>query len=141
MVGMSRDANSMSAILFKELTRRGAEVVPVNPNVKEVMGHKCFARVQDIEPPVDAALLMTSPVVTEGVVQDCAASGIMRVWMYRGGGQGAVSDKAIEFCRAHGISVIPGECPLMFLSQSGRIHSLHGFFRKLLGRYPNHTHA
>ena len=141
MVGMSRDAKSMSAILFRELTQRGHEVVPVNPNIPEVMGQKCFARVQDIEPPVDIALLMTSPTVTESVVRDCAACGVKRVWMYRGGGQGAVSDKAIEFCREHGISVIPGECPLMFLPQSGGIHSMHRFLRKLTGRYPRHSHA
>ena len=141
IVGMSREAQSISVLLFKEFSRRGYDVVPVNPNVQEVMGRKCFARVQDIEPPVDAALLTTSPTTTETVVNDCAEAGIKRVWMYRGGGQGAVSDKAIEFCRERGISVIPGECPLMFLPQSGGIHSLHGFLRKIMGRYPKHSHA
>jgi len=141
IVGMSRDPKSMSAILFKELSRRGYDVVPVNPNVQEVMGQKCFARVQDIVPPVDAALLLTSPQVTDSVVSDCAASGIRRVWMYRAGGQGAVSENAVAVCRERGISVIPGECPLMFLPRSGGIHSFHGFFRELTGRYPKHVHA
>ena len=141
MVGISREAKSISAILFKELDRRGYDVVPVNPNVQEVLGRRCFARVQDIEPPVDAALLLTSPQVTEVVVRDCAESGIRRVWMYRAGGQGAVNDHAIEVCRERGIRVIPGECPLMFLPQIGGIHGLHGFLRKLIGRYPKHSHA
>jgi uncharacterized protein len=141
IVGMSREAKSMSEMVFKELSRRGYDVVPVNPNVQEVMGRKCFARVQDIQPPVDAALLMTSPAVTEEVVNDCAACGIKRVWMHRGVGQGSVSGKAIEVCRERGIRVIPGECPLMFLPQRGGIHSLHGFIRKLMGRYPRHAHA
>ncbi len=141
MVGMSRDAKSMSAILFKELSQRGYDVVPVNPNMEEVMGRKCFARVQEIRPPVDAALLMTSSGVTERVVNDCAEAGIKRVWMYRGGGQGAVSERAIEVCREHGINLIPGECPLMFLPQSGGIHRLHGFIRKITGSYPRHSHA
>ena len=39
IVGMSCDAKSMSAILFKELSQRGCVVVPVNPNVVDVMGH------------------------------------------------------------------------------------------------------
>jgi uncharacterized protein len=86
-------------------------------------------------------LLMTSPAVTEEVVNDCAACGIKRVWMHRGVGQGSVSGKAIEVCRERGIRVIPGECPLMFLPQRGGIHSLHGFVRKLMGRYPRHEHA
>ncbi len=32
----------------------------------------CYARVQDIQPPVDGALLMTKPENTEEVVADCA---------------------------------------------------------------------
>ena len=77
-------------------------MVPVNPNVAEVQGRRCFARVQDIQPPVAAALLMTSPEATETVVNDCAEAGIRRVWMYRAGGKGAVSAKAVAFCRERG---------------------------------------
>ena len=140
IVGISHDTHELSVMLFKELSKRGYDVVPVNPQLPAVLGRKCFARVQDIEPAVDAALLMTSPQVTDTVVQDCAEAGIHRVWMYRGGGQGAVSATAIEFCQQHGISVVPGECPYMFLPQSGSIHSFHGFLRKIFGRYPRHSH-
>jgi uncharacterized protein len=139
LVGASREAGSFSASVFKELNSRGYDVVPVNRNVKETMGRKCFARVQDIQPPVDGALLMTPPAVTESVVMDCAEAGICRVWMHRAGGQGAVSDKAVKFCREKGIQVVPGECPLMFLPQGGSIHWLHGFLRKLTGSYPKHA--
>ena len=44
IVGMSREAKSMSEAVFKELSKRGYDVVPVNPNVQEVMGRKCFLR-------------------------------------------------------------------------------------------------
>jgi predicted CoA-binding protein len=141
MVGVSRAPASFSASVFKELCQRGYDMVPVNPNTQEILGRKCFARVQDINPPVDAALLMTSPEATEAVVSDCAEVGIRRVWMHRAGGAGAVSDKAVLFCQEHGISVVPGECPLMFLPRSGAVHRLHGFIRKITGRYPEHAHA
>ena len=141
MVGISRGPASFSVKLFEELCRRGYDVVPVNPRAREISGRKCFARVQDIEPPVEAALLMTSPEVTDTVVNDCAEAGIHRVWMHRAGGKGAVSKKAVQFCRDRGIQVIPGECPLMFLPQSGTVHRLHGVIRKLTGRYPRRAHA
>jgi len=141
MVGISRKPASFSAQLFKELCRRGYDVVPVNPAMREVQGRRCFARVQDIEPPVEAALLMTSPEVTDTVVRDCAEAGIRRVWMHRATGPGAVSSKAVDFCRERGIRVVPGECPFMFLPQSDAVHRLHGFFRKITGRYPKHAHA
>jgi len=140
MVGVSRNPRDFSVMLFKELVGRGYEVVPVNPRVPEVEGRRCFARVLDIEPAVDGVLLMTSPGVTEAVVSDCAAAGIKRVWMYRAAGTGAVSDKAVAFCRERGIAVVPGECPYMFLPHPG-LHGVHGFIRKITGRYPRHAAA
>ena len=141
MVGISQEPGSFSAQLFKQLCSRGYNVVPVNPKTPEVLGRRCFARLQDIEPPVEAALLMTSHAVTDAIVRDCVEAGIRRIWMYRAAGQGAVSASAVQFCREHNIRVVPGECPLMFLPQVGTVHRVHGFFRKLTGRYPKHSHV
>ncbi len=141
MVGISREPRSFSVLLFEELCRRGYDVVPVNPHIPNVLGHRCFARLQDVLPPVESALLMTSPAVTDAVVVDCAAAGITRVWMYRAAGDGAVSAKAVAFCLDHGMKVVPGECPFMFLPASAGIHRLHGFVRKITGRYPRHYHT
>lgn len=141
LVGASRAPGSFSASVLQEFCQRGYDMVPVNPKNEELFGRKCFAHVQDIEPPVDAALLMTPPQVTEEVVRDCAEAGIRRVWMHRAGGAGAVSEKAVQFCQEHGIRVVAGECPLMFLSRSAAVHRIHGFLRKITGRYPRHAHA
>jgi len=136
MVGISRDPKSISVMLFEELCRRGYEVIPVNPNLAEVQGRRCFARLQDIQPPVEAALLMTSPEVTDAVVRDCVDAGIRQVWMYRGMGNGAVSERAVGFCQERGMEVIPGECPFMFLPGTAGVHRFHGFLHKIFGRYP-----
>ena len=120
--------------------RTADDVVPVNPKTPNIQGRRCFALVRDIEPPVDAALLMTSPEDPDAVVSDCAEAGIGRIWMYRAAGRGAVSDHAVQFCREHGIRVVAGGCPLMFLPQSGGTHRLHGFLRGITGRYPKHVH-
>jgi len=141
MAGVSRDPGNFSVALFKELCRCGYDVVPVNPYANEVEGHHCFSRVQDIQPPVAGALLMTSPEATEKLVRDCAEANIRRVWMYRAAGQGAVSAEAVEFCRERGIQVIPGQCPFMFLPKAGGIHRVHGFVRKITGRYPRRAAA
>ena len=136
MVGISREPHHISTQLFEELSRQGYEVLPVNPNVPEILGQRCFARVQDIQPAPDAALLLTSPAVTNSVVRDCAEAGITRIWMFRGGGQGSVSAEAVEFCREHGIELVPGECPLMFLPPVRHVHRVHRFFSKITGHYP-----
>ena len=77
---------------------------------------------------------MTSPAVTDQVVQRMCRFGIARVWMYRAGGEGAVSPQAVEFCKDHGIAVVPGECPYMFFPRERWFHRLHGFVRKDYGR-------
>ena len=141
MAGISRDPANLSVKLFQELNGRGYDIAPVNPNLSEVEGRKCFSRVQDIEPPVEAVLLMTSPEASEEVVRDCAEAGVRTVWMYRATGKGSVSRKAVEFCQEHGIRVIPGECPFMFLPGSAGVHRLHGFIRKITGRYPRRAAA
>jgi uncharacterized protein len=141
LAGISHDPANLSVKLFEDLLRRGYDVAPVNPNLEQVAGHKCFRRVQDVEPPVEAVLVMTSPEVTETVVRDCADAGVRIVWMYRAGGRGSVSPKAIQFCEERGIRVVPGECPFMFLPHSQAVHRLHGFIRKIMGRYPQRAAA
>ena len=136
-IGVSRQPQDFSRSLFREFRDRGYDAVPVNPEADEIDGQTCFHRLQDVTPPVESVLLMTSPAVTDRVVRDCATSGIRRIWMYRGAGRGAVTAEAVQFCESNGISVIPGECPFMFLPGQAWFHRLHGFVRKMTGSYPH----
>jgi predicted CoA-binding protein len=136
IAGVSQQPKDFSRLLFREFQARGYDTVPVNPAAREIEGQQCFARVQEIQPPVDGVLLMTTPKVTETVVLDCAEAGIKRVWMYRAAGNGAVSAEAVQFCAANGISVIPGECPFMFFPGTGWGHRFHGWVKKIAGAYP-----
>lgn len=136
IVGVSRKPDDFSRYVFRELARRHYDVVPVNRLGGNVDGRPCFTHIQDVVPSVDGALLMTPPEVTEQVVKDCAEAGVPRVWMHRGVGPGAVSETAASFCREHGISVVEGACPLMFLRRSGLPHRLHGLLLRLFGKHP-----
>jgi hypothetical protein len=136
VIGVSRNPTDFTRSLFQELRRRQYDVVPVNPDATEVDGLRCYAHVEEIAPPVEGALLLTNPAVTEQVVRDCAAAGIRNIWMYRATGAGAVSPGALTFCEAERMSVVAGECPFMFLPETAWFHRLHGFCRKLTGKYP-----
>ncbi|HWD00429.1 MAG TPA: CoA-binding protein [Candidatus Sulfopaludibacter sp.] len=135
-VGVSRNPKDFSRSLFGELRRRGYDVVPVNPKASTIDDVPCFARLQDIHPPVEAALLLTSPEVSGEVAEDCAQAGIRQVWMYRATGAGAVSLRAVVACQLNGIDVIAGECPYMFLEHPGFPHGLHRVCKKLMGSLP-----
>lgn len=136
VVGVSRNPNDFTRTLFREYVRRGYDPVPVHPGVAEIEGRPCYARVRDIAPPVEAALLLTSPTVTDDVVRDCAEAGVASVWMYRASGPGAISGQAVSFCESKGMNVVAGECPFMFFPGAGLFHRLHGGLRKITGRYP-----
>lgn len=132
VVGVSRNEKDFSRAVFREFDQRGYDLVPINPNAAELDGRRCYARVTEVDPPVQAALLLNSAELTEKVVEDCATAGVRRVWMHRGGGgAGAVSRKAIDFCNTRGIDVVAGECPLMFLADTHWFHRIHRFFRTL----------
>lgn len=141
MVGVSRNPQDFSRVLFRELCAKGYDVVPVNPSAPDIEGKKTFARVQDIAPPVDGALIITPSTQTEQVVRDCVAANIRRVWMHSGGGQGSVNPKAVAFCKGSGIRLVEGHCPFMFLPETQFFHRFHGFVLKLTGKYPAENRA
>jgi predicted CoA-binding protein len=140
-IGVSRDPKDFSRMLMKEFKTRGYEVVPVNPSTAEIDGQPCYKRVQDIQPPVDAAFLTTTPQVTEHVIHDCAQAGVKHVWMQRGAGIGSVSAAAVTFGESIGMQIVPGQCPFMFLPNTSVFHRIHGFVKKLTGTYPHDSHA
>jgi predicted CoA-binding protein len=122
IVGVSHQSKDFSRMLFRAFRDRDFDVVPVNPGARVIEKKYCFPRIQDIQPPVEAALLMTSPEVSEQIVRDCAAAGIRRIWIYRH------SPIAEAWCAERGIAVIAGECPMMFLNGAGWIHRVHRWF-------------
>ena len=141
LIGVSRDPENFSRVLFREMCNEGYDMVPVNPAAREVESRRCFARVQEIEPPVDGALLLTAPRDTERVARDCAEAGIRHVWMHRGTGRGSVSQGAVDFCHEQGVRLVEGYCPFMFLPDTPFFHRVHGFFLKLTGAYPREVHG
>ena len=136
VVGVSRAEKDFTRDMFRELLKRGYDAVPVNPAAAEVEGRRCYARVQDIAPAVAGALVMTPPQQSESVVMDCVEAGIGRIWLYRAVGQGSVSQAAVGFCKANGISLVPGYCPHMFWKDSAFFHRVHGFLLQISGRWP-----
>jgi predicted CoA-binding protein len=136
MVGVSRKAEDFSRSLFREMCTRGYDMVPVNLSANEIEGKECFENLQVVSPPVEGALIMTPSHQTLRVVQDCIEAGIRKVWIYRAGGQGAMSPEAVALCKQHGIQVVEGHCPFMFFPATGLVHRVHGLLLRLGRHYP-----
>lgn len=136
LVGVSRNPKDFTRRLMQEFHNRGFEVVPVNPNIDQLGGEKCYPKADQIIPRAEGALLLTPPERTEEILLDSVRSGIYQVWILNKAAADLLSPETREICRQNGVSLIGGVCPYLFLPQSGFIHQLHGWILKLTGNFP-----
>ena len=116
VTGVSRTpADHGSNFVYKRLRDRGYEVFAVNPNADKVEGDPCYHDLRSIPDGVDAVVIATRPEISDETMRECAELGIKHVWMHRGPGAGSVSESAADYGRQHGISVIDGGCPCMYV--------------------------
>ena len=113
VVGVSRDEYKYGSIVHRRLKDRGEEVYPVNPKVPDIGGEPCYASLADLPEGVEQIVVVVPPRLTEQVVEEAAGQSIRRVWMQ----PGAESDAAVEYCRAHGITVVSGRCILRYMDE------------------------
>jgi predicted CoA-binding protein len=136
-VGVSRNPQHFSRSLFREFAAKGYDPVPVNPLAADIDGRKCFARVADIAPAVEAALLMTgAPEVIDQAMRECDEAHIRNIWIYKAVQHARQYHQVVEDCRRRGASVLEGQCPFMFLPQPALVHRFHRGLMKIFGTYP-----
>ena len=109
VVGSFRNESKYAYKILKDLIKKGHEVFPVNPNLSEVEGRKCYKKLADIPSKVDVVDIVTPPPVTEKIVRECLENSIKRVWLQ----PGAESEDAVRFCRDNGIDVVYGICLML----------------------------
>ena len=132
VVGASRDDNKFGSKVYKDLLAKGYQTYPINPNAETIEGQPCYSSLIALPEAVDGIVVVVPPRVTEKVVQEAAEVGVPRVWMQ----QGSESREAIRLCEENGISVVYGECILMFAEPAEFYHRAHRWVWGLLGKLP-----
>ena len=135
VIGVSRNKKKFGYIVFNCLRMRKGRhnVFPVNPHISEIDGMKCFSGIDNLPENVKAAIFITQPDVTENITEIICKSEIIRHLWFQPGSE---SRNAIETALKSGKNTIHNECILMFASPSGFPHNMHGFFKKMFGKYP-----
>jgi predicted CoA-binding protein len=132
VIGASDRKDSFARTIDQALTERGYEVVPVNPRLTELDGRPCYPSVTEVPEPVDGAIVMVGPDHATQAVEQVAAAGVGKVWLFQGiGAPGAATAEAIAACERHGLESVAGACPLMFLEPVGSVHRIHRSVRRL----------
>ena len=123
IVGVSDKRETGCNQAYHKFKQAGYAVSAVNPRLTTFEGDPCYPDLKSIPEKPDAVFILTSPSVTEQVVQQCVDLGIQRVWMHclmgtkpgLAANMTSVSPEAVRLCRENGITVIPGACPNQFL--------------------------
>jgi predicted CoA-binding protein len=141
VVGVSEKRETGANLNYKTFKQHGYRVYAVNPRISAFDGTLCYPDLKSVPEKPEAVFMLTSPRVTEQVVQQCVDLGIKHVWMHclmgtkpgLSAGSTSVSPSAVKMCRENGITVIPGSCPAQFLEANFG----HGLMRRLWGLVGN----
>jgi len=139
IAGVSRHNSHHPAgnLIYRRLRSTGHEVFAVNPHMETFEGDRCYPNLQAIPGGVDGVVVITRPETTEQIVHDCTDARVSRVWMHQSMAKGSsVSPQALEYCRAHDISVVAGGCPMMFGAGVDFGHACMRWMMRLTGGFP-----
>src|ERR1700684_4135865 len=80
IVGLSGNALRASNFVGFYLQRHGYRVIPVNPRESEILGERCYARLQDIPDRVDIVNVFRAPSALPEIAAQAVAIGAGCLW-------------------------------------------------------------
>jgi predicted CoA-binding protein len=102
VVGLSPNPNKKSQMVGRYLQRQGYRVVPVNPNVDDVLGEKAYPDLASIPEPVDVVDVFRRAEYAPAIVEEAARAGAPVVWFQFG----IVNGEAAARGRELGLEVV-----------------------------------
>jgi predicted CoA-binding protein len=109
VVGLSsspaRDSHEVGAYL----QRQGYQVIPVNPQVSEVLGERSYPSLREVPVRPDLAVVFRRPEALAGVVEDALSAGIPALWTQLG----VVDEAALRRARVAGLQVVADRCVMV----------------------------
>lgn len=118
VVGLSNRRHRPSYGVAQYLQSAGYKVIPVNPKEAEVLGEKCYARLEDIPEHVDIVDIFRRSQFVPEIVESAIKIGARGVWMQ----EGVIHSEAAERARSVGLFVIMNACILKEHIKRFRLH-------------------
>lgn len=108
VVGLSSRRHRPSYGVAEYLQKTGYRILPVNPNEKEVLGERSYARLEDLPETVDIVDIFRRSEHVPAIVESAIAIGARAVWMQ----EGVIHSEAAERARSAGLVVVQDTCIL-----------------------------
>ena len=106
VVGLSGSPDRDSYRVASYLLRQGYVIIPVNPNVREVLGQKAHPDLGSIGHPVDIVDIFRRPAFVPGLTEDAIRTGARALWMQFD----TVEEKAALRAAEAGLDVVVDRC-------------------------------
>jgi predicted CoA-binding protein len=106
VVGLSADPRRPSHGVARYLQRAGYHIIPVNPNVDEVLGERAYPSLRQIPQPVDVVDVFRRSEFVGPIVDDAIAIKASALWLQ----DGVVDENAAARARASGLDVVMDDC-------------------------------
>lgn len=108
VVGLSNKLMRPSHGVSDYMQRAGYRIIPVNPNEREVLGEKAYARLEDVPEKVDIVNVFRRSDQAPEIVESAIRIGARAVWMQ----EGVIHEQAAERARQAGLVVVMDRCIL-----------------------------
>ncbi len=118
VVGLSSKRFRPSYGVSEYLKSAGFRIIGVNPGETEVLGEKCYARLEDIPERVDIVNVFRRSEFVPEIVESAIRIGARAVWMQ----EGVIHAEAAERARAAGLFVTMDSCILKEHIKRFRLH-------------------
>lgn len=106
VVGISDNPEKPSNFVAKFLEEHGYKIIPVNPNLTEWEGKKCYPDLLSIPEKVDVVDIFRRPEAIPPIVDEAIAIKAKVVWMQ----EGIVNEEAAAKAREAGLEVVMDRC-------------------------------
>lgn len=108
VVGLSNKRFRPSYGVAEYMQKHGYRIIPVNPNEKEVLGGKAYARLEDVPEHIDIVDIFRRSEFVPAIVESAIHIGARAVWMQ----EGVVHEEAAHKAREAGLTVVMDRCIL-----------------------------
>jgi len=106
VVGLSSKPSRPSHGVSEYMQAAGYRIIPVNPNEKEVLGEKSYARLEDVPEKIEIVDIFRRAEEVPAVVESAIRVGVKVAWMQLG----IENAEAAERARAAGLIVVEDAC-------------------------------
>lgn len=108
VVGISDNPMRPSYGVSEYMQQHGYRIIPVNPQLREVLGEKCYATLDEIPDKIDIVNIFRRPEFVPEIVEGSIRLKIPAIWMQ----EDVVHEEAAAKARAAGIFLVMDKCIL-----------------------------